>query len=441
MSGQVIQQLSFDAWGNYRYEDWVYTAPNCHYTDIGYTGHKELCELGLVDMNARLYDPVLGRFISSDTMVPNPDDMQSFNRYSYALNSPLVYTDPSGHGFFGDLFRGIGNFFKSIGSAIIHSVGHLLEHVANSVSQFIKQNWKTVATIGLAIFAGWAAPIAFSLTTGFALGSALFSGGAYGFTYGVVGSLLNGCSLSQALVAGVKGGTMGIISGVNYGIGNMLFGLKYEGADLFVRSAVHGIASGLLSVAQGGKFGPAFLGSALSEYSTPWIDTQPEVFPATVATGLIGGSSSLLSGGNFAQGFMLSAFTYQFNDLLHRREFAENAADLLETSSQTLNTLAAARRAQIELNKLRPQIEQMFAKHIGVMVALNTLESTPGGMDSILVQNAFIAGFGNSPQQVWQDISRLWALTPVYCNGVHWTTYYIWIHHYASGSLYKKIVY
>ena len=47
-------------------------------------------------MNGRLYDPILGRFLSPDNYVQMPDYTQNFNRYSYALNNPLVYTDPDG---------------------------------------------------------------------------------------------------------------------------------------------------------------------------------------------------------------------------------------------------------------------------------------------------------------------------------------------------------
>ena len=47
-------------------------------------------------MNGRLYDPVVGRFLSPDNYVQMPDFSQNFNRYSYALNNPLIYTDPSG---------------------------------------------------------------------------------------------------------------------------------------------------------------------------------------------------------------------------------------------------------------------------------------------------------------------------------------------------------
>ena len=53
-------------------------------------------EFGLVNLNARLYDPMLGRFLSCDNYVQMPDNTQNFNRYSYCLNNPLKYNDPSG---------------------------------------------------------------------------------------------------------------------------------------------------------------------------------------------------------------------------------------------------------------------------------------------------------------------------------------------------------
>src|SRR4030065_178356 len=46
---------------------------------------------------ARWYDPVVGRFLQADTIVPSPGNPQSLNRYSYVLNNPLRYKDPSGH--------------------------------------------------------------------------------------------------------------------------------------------------------------------------------------------------------------------------------------------------------------------------------------------------------------------------------------------------------
>jgi RHS repeat-associated protein len=56
------------------------------------------------NMNARLYDPVIGRFFSPDNYVQIPEFTQDFNRYSYARNNPLAYTDPSGNSLFAILF-------------------------------------------------------------------------------------------------------------------------------------------------------------------------------------------------------------------------------------------------------------------------------------------------------------------------------------------------
>lgn len=63
----------------------------------GFGGHEHWNEFGLIDMNGRMYDPTLGRFLSPDIIVQNPKNSQSFNRYSYCLNNPLKYTDPSGY--------------------------------------------------------------------------------------------------------------------------------------------------------------------------------------------------------------------------------------------------------------------------------------------------------------------------------------------------------
>jgi RHS repeat-associated protein len=51
----------------------------------------------LIDFNARFYSPILGRFIQPDTVIPNPANPQSLNRFSYAYNNPVNYIDPSGH--------------------------------------------------------------------------------------------------------------------------------------------------------------------------------------------------------------------------------------------------------------------------------------------------------------------------------------------------------
>ncbi|WP_426733189.1 RHS repeat-associated core domain-containing protein [Myxococcus faecalis] len=62
----------------------------------GFTGHEQEDELGLINMRGRMYDPLIGRFLSRDPVVQFPLSGQSYNRYSYVLNNPLRWTDPSG---------------------------------------------------------------------------------------------------------------------------------------------------------------------------------------------------------------------------------------------------------------------------------------------------------------------------------------------------------
>jgi len=66
-------------------------------TDYGFTGQRQEAGFGLYDYNARYYDPYLNRFVSPDTIVPDPANPQSLNRYAYVRNNPLRYVDPSGH--------------------------------------------------------------------------------------------------------------------------------------------------------------------------------------------------------------------------------------------------------------------------------------------------------------------------------------------------------
>jgi RHS repeat-associated protein len=65
-------------------------------TDKMFTGQR-LDQTGLYYYGARYYDPLMGRFISADAIVQNFKNSQCLNRYSYCLNNPLKYSDPSGH--------------------------------------------------------------------------------------------------------------------------------------------------------------------------------------------------------------------------------------------------------------------------------------------------------------------------------------------------------
>jgi len=98
-AGQVVEEYSFDAWGRRRNPaNWTYTGfATPQYLRRGFTFHEHIDEFGLINMNGRIYDPVIGRFIQPDKLVQSPDNLQNFNRYSYVYNNPLKYTDPTGN--------------------------------------------------------------------------------------------------------------------------------------------------------------------------------------------------------------------------------------------------------------------------------------------------------------------------------------------------------
>lgn len=102
-SGNLIQELSYDAWGQLRNPEnqavYANESEPTLFLGRGYTGHEHLSMFGLINMNARLYDSALGCFISPDPFVQAPDLSINFNRYLYANNNPLKFTDPNGEFF------------------------------------------------------------------------------------------------------------------------------------------------------------------------------------------------------------------------------------------------------------------------------------------------------------------------------------------------------
>lgn len=99
-SGTLVAEYSYDPWGRLRNPETLDLYPAGYEPELflgrGYTGHEHLTWFGLVNMNARLYDPLLGRFLSPDPYLQSPGFTQNYNRYSYAFNNPLKYKDENG---------------------------------------------------------------------------------------------------------------------------------------------------------------------------------------------------------------------------------------------------------------------------------------------------------------------------------------------------------
>ena len=183
-AGAIKQQCTFDAWGK---RSFTVKDPSLVF-DRGFTGHEHLDEFELINMNARLYDPMLGRVLQPDIYVANPFFTQDYNRYTYAGNNPLIYKDPTGEfiiafivngirgavngtGFWKTGGQAIGNHFMIIGGlfttdknrnglgqtlevisrftwqGIQTGVGHLYSQFANMTGQIDHVSYKAGATV------------------------------------------------------------------------------------------------------------------------------------------------------------------------------------------------------------------------------------------------------------------------------------------------------
>jgi RHS repeat-associated protein len=97
-SGNLLERLSYDAWGRRRNVDGTDATGSITSTDsVGYTGQEELDNVALIYMQGRVYDPMLARFISADPFGIDLGDPQSENRYAYVRGRPLSSTDPTGY--------------------------------------------------------------------------------------------------------------------------------------------------------------------------------------------------------------------------------------------------------------------------------------------------------------------------------------------------------
>ena len=95
--GVVEQRLSYDAWGNLRDPNtWSGSFTGTPMFDRGFTGHEHLYNFGLINMNGRMYDPMMSSFLSVDRYVQDPTSAQGFNRYAYCMYNPLRFVDPTG---------------------------------------------------------------------------------------------------------------------------------------------------------------------------------------------------------------------------------------------------------------------------------------------------------------------------------------------------------
>ena len=221
--GKLIQELSYDAWGRLRNPDnhQIYEPgmePNL-FLGRGYTGHEHLVQFGLINMNARLYDAALGRFLSPDPYVQMPDFTQNFNRYSYGLNNPLKYIDKD------------GEFVHLIVGIAIVAGAYFGGSAANGTFNPIKWNyssWKTHAGMVVGGVAGYAGATLGASVAASAVASG-YSSIAAGVAGGMVGGMVSG-AINGAGMTAINGGSFSdMIDAVSFGTVMGGFGGAFSG--------------------------------------------------------------------------------------------------------------------------------------------------------------------------------------------------------------------
>ena len=240
-NGNVVQEQSFDAWGRYRNtEDWSYenvsppTLADGYFTWLrGYTGHEYLPQFSLIHMNGRLYDPYLGRMLSPDNFVHTDFGTQGYNRYSYANNNPLKYTDPSG-----DIPILVPIAFAIVGAYIGGSTAN-----GGKLNPLDWDYQSTDTWLGMGI----GAAVGFAAGYGFMAGGEYLASTAFFSHFGTSGTIA-AYTLSGTVTGAAVGYTSGFTGGMLFSDGNVeyshqsgMFGLEIGSAA----GSVIGLAVGL----------------------------------------------------------------------------------------------------------------------------------------------------------------------------------------------------
>ncbi len=183
-AGTEVVKLSFGAFGERRDRDWHGAVSSADMTAIGnstrrgFTEHEHLDAVGLIHMNGRVYDPVLGRFLASDPVADGLGRAGGFNRYAYVGNNPLTLIDPTGRS---------------------SRATRLPQHDSGTHGSLIEGSWvtgsgpdreTTVAALGEVTVT--ATSLAQSFTLGGSLAWSIATGATLGLSYAFVPNLAGG---------------------------------------------------------------------------------------------------------------------------------------------------------------------------------------------------------------------------------------------------------
>lgn len=266
--GVIKERRQYDPWGLLKkcYKNNVEVNPatfnNVDFellTDRGYTSHEHFFSVGIIHMNARIYDPILHTFLSPDALISDPSNPQHYNRYAYALNNPLMYVDYDGN--------------EPITATVV-------------VTAMV-----VGAIIGGSVYVATAFINGSGLTWG-GLAKSILVGAVSGAASAGIGSIIN--SASTAICAAAP----------------TLTQLKINLMLAIPQAAMHGLAQGMIQGVSGGSFEQSFWTAAVSSIAGSGFGMIPgkvggyakSPIGQSLFSAVAGGVTSQLQGGNFWEG-------------------------------------------------------------------------------------------------------------------------------------------
>lgn len=270
--------------------------------------HEHLDEMGIIHMNGRVYDPLIGRFMSADPFIQSPMDLQSYNRYAYVRNNPLTMSDPTGH------------FWWWVVAAIV------APEAGRAVGLWDERTTRILQGIGLGIVTGGA-------TVNWFLASTCLAAPTVGMLAvgGAVGGFVSGAVITGNLDGAVNGALSGALSGALFGAAGTVGGNSELAASSNARYAAHAAAGCVTSAAGGGSCGQGAVSAVFGKYSTNQIGSSTLIsgdIAKGVATAVAGGVGSVIAGGKFENGAVTAGYGYLFNAMSARglRDFLRNVS-------------------------------------------------------------------------------------------------------------------
>lgn len=266
VTNNSVFEYSYDPWGLRRDPlTWeVNYNSGCYNSDRGYTGHEHIDMFMMINMNGRIYDPLIGVFLSPDPVLQFADFSQGLHPYAYCLNNPLRYIDPEGYSLFGQ----ICSITLSTVASIIFAdpcAGILVSSIVNTIDQAIENNTRITKE-------DFARNLMMSFMMAF----------------------------------------------VNTSIGNLFEKINIKGFEKeLLRALTHGTKDGLIRYAQGGKFEHGFMSGFVSSLGGSYVNDSKSLGygDKVLLAAAIGGTAEKLGGGKFANGAVTGAYVMMFNHM------------------------------------------------------------------------------------------------------------------------------